>query len=146
MAYSCVYSLYMAATDLSPCFLMPLLAVIWVNVTSMANFWMSHIKYSPSAGGELSVICFSYKLHFEDISTFSCVGPSWTCVCVFHAPYLTYLLLLFLSHLDFFLSLVVDQCPHLQSFFWEVIFNGGVLFVFLVLIFDDVVNLIILPV
>ena len=45
MYYSCVYYLYMSSTALFPCFLIPFLAVIWVNVTSTANFCMSRIKY-----------------------------------------------------------------------------------------------------
>ena len=38
------------------------------------------------------------------------------CLC-FHAPYFPDLLLLFLSHLDLFLYLMVAICPHIQSFF-----------------------------
>ena len=35
----------MSATALSPCFLMPFLTVIWVNVTSTASLCMSRIKH-----------------------------------------------------------------------------------------------------
>ena len=45
MSYSCVYSLYMAASALYMCFLMPFLAVICVNVTYTASLCMSCIIY-----------------------------------------------------------------------------------------------------
>ena len=97
----------------------------------------------PSSGGELSVICFPSKLHFEALNPFSCVGPSWPCVCVFT--------LLSLQISCFYFSLILI-CFYLfwllhvlifNHFFWAVIFNGGVFLVILVLIFDDVVTWII---
>ena len=71
----------------------------------------------PSSGGELHVICFPYKLHVEAFNPFSCVGTSFLCVCVFHATYFPDLLLIFLSRLDLFISLLVASCPHLWSLF-----------------------------
>ena len=40
MYYNCVYSLYMASTALSPCFLIPFLGVICVNVIFVASLCM----------------------------------------------------------------------------------------------------------
>ena len=43
--YSCVHYLYTYATALSPCLLMPFLAVICVNVTPTSSLCMSRINY-----------------------------------------------------------------------------------------------------
>ena len=43
MSYSFLYSLYMATTALSPCFLVPFLVVILVNVIPTASLCMSYI-------------------------------------------------------------------------------------------------------
>ena len=43
--YNFVYSLFMVATGLSPCFLIPFLDFIRVNITFMASLCMSCIKY-----------------------------------------------------------------------------------------------------
>ena len=48
LSSSCLYLLYMVATALYPCFLIPFLYVIYVNVTSTASLCMSCIKYFSS--------------------------------------------------------------------------------------------------
>ena len=79
-----VYSLYTTATAISPCFLTPFLDVICVNVTPTDSLCMSCIKYIYFSS--VLVNCVSYYPPPNFIlrrSTTSCVGPSWTCVCVF---------------------------------------------------------------
>ena len=39
--------------------------------------------FLPPSAGELGVIFLPSKIHLDTINTFSCVGPSWTCVSVF---------------------------------------------------------------
>ena len=111
-----LYSLYMAATALSTWFLMPFLAIICVNVTSMASLCMSciHVFLLHSAGGKFGDICFPSKPHIELINLFSCVEPSWNCVRVFN----------FISFLiPWFYFLFIYVCFYLIWVLYVLIFN-----------------------
>ena len=80
-----VYSLYMAATTLSPCFLISFLDSICENITSTAILWMSCIKHFLFF--PMMVNWVSYppppKLHLKALNNYPCIRPSWPCVCGF---------------------------------------------------------------
>ena len=85
---SCVYYLYMDVTYISPCFLMPYLAVIWANVTSTASLCMSYIKYFSFLQFWWQIECHMFSLQ----TSFRGSQPlflRWTfldlCLC-FHTP------------------------------------------------------------
>ena len=130
-------------------FLMPFLAIIWVDFTSTASLCMSCIKYflfSPV----LVVNWVSYVFPPNFISKRSTPFPDlaplglvfvFSRSLVFRSPASIYLLSWFV-----FISYVFSMSSSSVSFFWDVIFYGGVFLVVLVLIFDDSVTWIILPV
>ena len=74
-----------AARDISlyPCFLIPFLAVICLNVTSKSSFacYENYFSLILSAG-ELGIIFLSYKLHLKELNTFPLVRPYLNFVCV----------------------------------------------------------------
>ena len=131
---SFVYYFYIYSTALSPCLLMPFLAVICVNVTSTASLCMSRIKkfFSPV----LVVNWVSYVFLQTSYRGAQPLFLYWTflslCSC-FYAPWFPYLLLIFYFHLGLFLSILVSPCPHLQSIFlrryflwWRLIGQFGI--------------------
>ena len=80
------------------------------------------------------------------LNTFSWVGTSWPCACVFtllsfHISYLYFPLILICFYLFWLIHVFI-----FTRYFCTVIFNGGVFLVTLVLIFNDFFTWIIFPV
>ena len=145
---SCFYSLYMADTNLSPCFLVLFFAVISVNVTFTASFCMSRINILLLGADELGVIFLPYKFHLNALNTFPWVGPSLPYVGVFtlislhiscfYFPFILFCLCI--SILILFCILWLFHVFIFNYFICVVIYYGGVFFVMLVLVFDAVVT------
>ena len=90
---------------------------------------------SPSTSGELSVICFPSKLHFEELNPFYYVGPSCSCVCVFVILSLHISLFYFYITLICFYFFWLIHVFILNHYFCTIIFDDGVFLVILVFIF-----------
>ena len=96
-------------------FFMPLLAVIRVNVIFMASLCMSGIKtFFPSLVLVMNWLsCVSPSNFISRLSTPFPVLTLLRLVFVFHAPWFSDFLILFFSHIDLFLSLLVATCTHI---------------------------------
>ena len=115
MSSCCFYSLYISANAISPWLFISLFTVICVNITSTASLCMSckNIFLLPSAY-ELGIIFLPSELNLKALNNFSCVGPSWHCVCVFT--------LLIFQIYCFYLSLILI-CFYLVWLLHVLIFN-----------------------